>query len=405
MVTQVLDKEIVRMKRRSSPWLSAIVLSSVLAALACAPASGPSPTAAPPKAAPAAPAEPAKDKPAAKVEQPSAKEGLFQQLVRASEVELAKKGGKLSVALEFEKAETDPLFQAFRTDFPFVKETSYERVRTPEQMQKFLAESKAGRAPAFDIMHVSFEAWKDYTEAGVFPKPQFSYKELAKAVPQGWSEPDARAIDPNDMFIATTGLARGNAWNKNMVPKGQEPTTWEACLDPKWRGKVMYDPRPKLTALQHDPKTREAHLQWLRGLLGNGVILGRGQTENLEKVAAGEYPIFCGVNYHSATRAIDDGAPLEFAFPDPFPIEFGTQIHVLQWSETPATTQLFVLWLSTRGQPLLEKHAYRGFPWDPNGRKFPLAQGKYVAICEVQCLQKSGEYDQEHARILGLPGA
>lgn len=390
------------MKLRSCTRLTVAAIAIAFAALACGPAATPSPTA--PPAAPAKPAaeKPAEAKPAA--DKPAAKDGLFQQLAKASEAEMAKKGGKLSVALEFEKTETDALLQAFRTEFPFVKETSYERVRTPEQMQKLLAEAKAGRPSAFDIMHVSFESWKDYTEAGMFPKPQFSYKELAKSVPQGWAQPDERAIDPNDMFIATTGLARGNAWNKNMVPKGQEPTTWEACLDPKWRGKAMYDPRPKLTALQHDPKTREAHLQWLRGLLGNGVILGRGQTENLEKVAAGEYPVFCGVNYHSATRAIDDGAPLEFAFPDPFPLEFGTQIHVLKWSETPATTQLFVIWLSTQGQPLLEKHAYRGFPWDPNGRKYPLAKGKYVAICEVQCLLKSGDYDQEHARILGLPG-
>ncbi len=329
---------------------------------------------------------------------------VFDQLVKRSEQELQAKAGKLVVALELTDAEANPILDAFRAEYPFVRETKFERIRTTEQMSRLLTESAAGRPLPYDIVHVSFENWTEFDKAGMFLRPPYPYKDVLATLPKDWPAADARAVDPEGMYIATTGLARGIAWNTNLIAKGQEPKSWQDCLDPKYRGKVMYDPRPKLTALQHDPKTRDAFLTWLRGLVLNAPVYQRGQSEGLEKLASGEYPLFCGVNFYSATRPIDKGAPIAFAFPDPFPLEFGTQIHIMKGSATPATTQLFIVWLATKGQPLVEKFAGRGMPWNPEARKFPLAQGKYIAICDVACLAKSPEYDKEHAKILGITG-
>lgn len=330
----------------------------------------------------------------------SAPANLFNRLMEISKDEMSKKGGKLAVVLEWPDNEAKPVLNAFKKDFPFVKETTFERHRTVEVMQRTLMEAKAGRTPQSDIYHASQEAWPEYEKAGLFSKPIFPYADLLKALPEGWTSPDPRALDPEGQFIATTGLIRGIVYNKNLVSPANAPKRWEDCLNPMWRGKFLYDPRSKLTALQHDPKTREAHLRWLKGIIENKVILGRGQTENVEKLAAGEYPLFCGANYHSSVREMDQGAPLIFVVPDPYPMEFGTQIHIVKWSKAPATTQLFVLWLATKG----EQPAYREFPWKPNSRKYPLVQGKYMAVCDVECLGKGAQYDAEHARIIGLPG-
>jgi hypothetical protein len=90
---------------------------------------------------------------------------------------------------------------------------------------------------------------------------------------------------------------------------------------------------------------------------------------------------------------------------DPIPLELGTQMFVLQWT-LPATTQLFAIWAATKAQPVVEKMGYRGFPWDPTSRKYPMARNKYIAVCGPECLRLSAEkYDQEHARIMKLPGA
>lgn len=333
-----------------------------------------------------------------------AQSSLFNRLVNASKAEMATKGGKLSIGLEWQEG-GKPVADAFAEHFSFIREVSFERVTKVDLMFRILMEYKGGRVPKYDVMHTSFETWPTYQEAGVFARPPFSYLELLRSLPPDWSRPDPRIVDPEGYFLATTALARGIVYNKNLVPPDKAPKSWKNCLDPALRGRFLYDPRSKLTALLHDPKTREWFLNWLKGIVENKAVLGRGQTENIDKVAAGEYPIFCGANYHGAMKAIDEGAPLDFIFPEPFPMDFGTQIHVLKWSTTPSTTQLFAVWLATKAQPLVEKHGYRGFPWDPNSRKYPLAKGKYVAVCDVDCLKKSEKYDAEHAKILRLPAA
>ena len=330
---------------------------------------------------------------------------LYNQLVDASKSEVAKKGGKITIALNWTNPQGKAIVDEFKKDFSFVKETKFERVRTVEEAQRALMEYKAGRPQQIDVTTISDELWPTYHEAGAFVKPPFEYQRLAKALPEGWPALDPRVIDPNGYFLATTGAVRGIAYNNTLVPPDKAPKRWEDCLDPMWRGKVLYDPRPKLTSLQHDPKTRAAHLKWLRGLVENKVVLNRGMDENLQKVAAGEFPINCAANYHNAMPMIDEGAPLGFVLPDPIPLELGTQMFVTKWT-LPATTQLFALWAATKAQPIVEKSGYRGFPWDPTSRKYAMAQKKYIAVCGPDCLRLSADkYDPEHAKILKLPGA
>jgi iron(III) transport system substrate-binding protein len=335
----------------------------------------------------------------------NAQSDSFSQLVAASKAEVEKKSGKLSVALTWTDPQVKPVLAAFQKEFPVVKEVSYTRVRTIPVAQRMLMEYKAGRPPDIDISYISNELWPTYKQAGAFVKPRFSYAELVKKLPRGWPTPDPRAMDPEGYYMAGTGSGRGIAYNKNLIPADKAPKSWEDCTDPKWKGKVLYDTRARLTAFQHDPKHREWFLKWIEKLVANGVVLNRGMGENLEKVVAGEFPISCVANYHNAMPMIDEGAPLVFFFPDPYTLDIATELHVLKWSKTPATTQLFALWLATKAQPLIEKHSYRGFPWVPESRKYAMAKGKEMVLCADDCRSKGDEYNEEQAKILRLPGS
>ena len=329
----------------------------------------------------------------------------FRNLVDASKAELEKKKGELTIGLEWVEELANPTLKSFQQEFPFIKKITYNRMSKVENMQRLLIEVQQGKTPKFDITTISSEVWSDYRKAGLFLKPAFEYQKLAKSLPPDWGTIDPRAIDPNGYYVAGTGLIRGGiVYNTETVPTDKAPKGWEDCISPMWRGKVLFDPRNKAAAFQHDPKTREWFLKWLKNLVNNKVVLNRGQIENVEKVAGGEFPLFCGVNYYSAMPLIDKGAPAKFVLPDPYPLEFGTQIHVLKWSQTPATTQLFSIWMASKGQEALAKHAYRAFPWKPKTPIYALAKGKYVAICDVDCLNKSDQYEKEVADILGLPG-
>ena len=329
----------------------------------------------------------------------------FTQLVEAAKAEMARKEGRLFVSMHWPNEQGRAVAPHITKDFPFIREVTYERSSGVANSQRMLMEAKQGRVPNFDVLGIVTEMLGAYAKEGLFIKPPYDYRTVVKFLPSDWPRPDPRAIDPGGIHIATAALARGIAYNKNLVPAHKIPKEWDDCLDPLWRGKFLYDPRPKLFPLQHDPKTKAAHLKWLKGIVENKVVLTRGQVEGLEQLAAGEYPLFCGINYHSAMPMIDEGAPMGFVFPDPVPVELATVLHVLKWTKLPATTELFALWLATRAQPLVDKESHRGAPWDASSRKYPLVKGKYIAVCGVDCLLKKDEYLAEHSRILGLPGA
>src|SRR5690606_19123362 len=135
-------------------------------------------------------------------------------------------------------------------------------------------------------------------------------------------------------FIATTSNIRGNAWNPDLVPEGEEPLTWADCVDPQWRGDVVTDARNKSQAFQYDEHERARHLQWLADLRENEVVIERGQARVLQAVAAGEYAIACFVNHHTARRMIEiDGVDtLRFALAETIPLEIGTRLFILKGS-------------------------------------------------------------------------
>ena len=336
---------------------------------------------------------------------PPAYGNLYERLVEMAKTEMAMKGGKLEMALDWPEKDAREVLSAFQAQYPFIKEISYTRETGIGAFGRYLIQFKQGDLPPYDILHVASEFEAQYWQAGAFRKPLLSYRELNQHLPADWPKLDDRAMDPAGSFLSTTGSTRGIIYNATLVPENKIPTTWDDCLDPMWRRQVMMDARNKLQSLQHDPKTREAHLKWLRGMVQNQVVLTRGQGSIVRKVASGEFPLACGMNYHTAFRIIDRGVrTLRYVQPDsPYPLELASRIFVAQWSQAPATTQLWAVWISTAGQQALEKHAYRGFPWDPESKKYPMAMGKYIAVCGAECASKWDDYNREYQEILGLP--
>lgn len=328
----------------------------------------------------------------------------YDKLVAMAKAEMAKRGGKIRVSLDWPKRDTKKVFPAFMKEFPFIKDIEYKRERGIGPFGRFLIGYKQGQNPPYDIMHVASEFQKQFWEAGAFIKPPFDYRALSESVPANWPRINNAALDAEGNFISTTAMVRGNIWNPKVTPAGKEPTTWAACNDASLKGRVLHDSRNKLQAFQYDAKERSRHLAWLDGLVSNNAVIIQGQGSIVRKVASGEYPIACGVNYHTAQRMIDQGVKnLKFTLADTIPLELGTRLYVAKWAGIPATTQLFALWLATGGQAVLDKHAYRGYPTTPSNKNYKQAQGKYIAVCAADCTLRWGEFNREHQTKLRLP--
>ena len=87
---------------------------------------------------------------------------LYNQLVEASKSEVAKKGGRLTIALNWTNPQGKAIVEEFKKDFSFVKETKFERLRTVEDAQRALMEFKAGRPQQIDVSTVSDELWQSF---------------------------------------------------------------------------------------------------------------------------------------------------------------------------------------------------------------------------------------------------
>jgi ABC-type Fe3+ transport system substrate-binding protein len=329
----------------------------------------------------------------------------FEKLVALSKAEVDKKGGTLDISLDWTDTDAAPVMKAFMAEFPFVKKVNFSRETGVGQFGGYLLSLQQGNPPQLDILHVASEFEQQYWDAGAFVKPLIPYKDLAAALPKDYPPLEPRLIGPDGNFIATTGNARGVIWNPALFPVGYVPTNWAECHSPALAGKVLLDARNKLQPFQWDKKERDRHVTWLKAMVANKVVLVRGQAGVLQKVASGEFPMACGMNYHTATRAmeIEGVKTIKFAFPESIPLELATRLYVPKWSKTPATVQLFAVWAVTKGQEYLAQSAYRGFPWNQKAAINSLAKGKTVVICDAACATGWEDYNKEYAGILGIP--
>ena len=255
----------------------------------------------------------------------------FERLIETAKTEVANLGGVLDIALDWTDSDAGPVMEEFKLAFPFINTINYTRETGIGPFGQYLMMIQQGDPPLYDFMHVASEFEQQYMDSGAFIKPLFEYGELNDSLPADWPKLHPAAMDPSGYFLSTTGNARGNIWNPDLVPAGQEPDTWAACTDPKLRGQVVMDARNKLQAFQFDEGGERArHIQWLQDMKANDVVLIRGQGSIVRKIAAGEFPVACGINYHTAWRSIerDNVTTIKFTFVESVPLELGTRLYI-----------------------------------------------------------------------------
>ena len=330
-------------------------------------------------------------------------ETLYEQLLADSKTEMAKLGGTLRVGLDWPESDAKPVFDEFMKAYPFIK-VAYRRETGVPPFQRYFIAIGQGQYPPYEVFGVASEFEKQYWDAGYFVKPKYELTALAESLPASWPKVHPAAIDPDGRYIATVAQMRGNAWNVSMVKPADEPKSFSDCADPKWKGEIVLDARNKTQSLVHDPVSRDATIATIKAMKANGATIINGQAQVLARVIAGEFALTCYINYHTTQRLIDQGeTSLKFALGDVVPVELATRMGVPKWSTAPATTELIGIWLATAGQPVIDKSAYRGFPWIPGSSLYEKAKGKHFAICAADCAAKYEQYDREYADLLGIP--
>jgi iron(III) transport system substrate-binding protein len=133
-----------------------------------------------------------------------------------------------------------------------------------------------------------------------------------------WLPPEAAAYPANfkgsnwlaaDMVIITA------AWNTNLVKKGDEPKSFDDFANPKWKGKVIAEPRDVellIGLARHKYKNDEKAFDFLRKLAANDIEFHKGHSELAEFLVAGQAAACVTCYAHHYPPRIKKGAPLGY---------------------------------------------------------------------------------------------
>ena len=157
-------------------------------------------------------------------------------------------------------------------------------------------------------------------------------------------------------WIAILLYVFGPGINTTMVSIDAAPKTYQDLLDPKWQGKMAWNPNSTAGAIGFVGATllsmgEERGMDYLRALAKQHIVnIGASSRAILDQVIAGEYPMaLMTFNNHSVISA-RKGAPSAWVKMQPMPVAFDA-VSLLKDSPHPNAGKLLIDFLTSRGRP------------------------------------------------------
>jgi ABC-type Fe3+ transport system substrate-binding protein len=128
----------------------------------------------------------------------------------------------------------------------------------------------------------------------------------------------AGLVDQNKFWVATNTGVRSAAYNTGMVPKEFAPKSYQDLLDPRWKRKIVWNPKSMTGAWGFISTVikgmgDQSGMAYLRALAKQEVVpLPIAIRAVLDRVIAGEYAIGLEMNNTHAAISAAQGAPVKW---------------------------------------------------------------------------------------------
>jgi ABC-type Fe3+ transport system substrate-binding protein len=249
-----------------------------------------------------------------------------------------------------------PLIDGFTAKYPFVK-PQYVRDDPPQQLQKLMAESRAGQMVADVIESTGLEV--PIRAAGIdqpFWSPQIDAYEA-----------DRR--DPENYWAPTRFSYLGACYNTDLVKPADLPKSFEDYLDPKWKGKIVWSSTVIgamlfITGVRNFMGEDKA-LVYLQQLAKQDITpIASANRVVVDRVMAGEYALCLDAFLHHPIISARKGAPVAPLPLDPV-LTVVSSVMLPKSPQHPYAAMLFIDYLLSReGQEKLQGADY--FPARPD---------------------------------------
>ena len=244
-----------------------------------------------------------------------------------------------------------PLKSAFEKKYPGVT-LDYARNDEGPTAIRLLNEAKSGQmqADVFDGLTVNVALKREGLLARLDVPNAADYPPEMKDVDGTW-----QALL---LFVFTPGF------NTTLVSKADAPRTYQDLLDPKWKGKMAWNPNSSAGAIGFVGNILltmgpEKGMDYLRALAKQQIVNVEASSRAiLDQVIAGEYPIgLMMFNNHTVISA-RKGAPSDWLPMEPVPVAFDS-LGLMKNAPHPNAAKLLVEFLlSEEGQLVLKDADY-----------------------------------------------
>ena len=194
---------------------------------------------------------------------------------------------------------TQQILRAFAKKYPGVK-PEFIRGKSREIADRITSEARAGR-DFFDLAKTSTETFNMYQDT-IFARYDSPTKE---EIPNSMKD---------EKWASLFTFVRALGYNSKLVKSADLPRTWEALLDPKWKGKILFDESSlaEVGAL-YARWGRDRTADYLEKLGASGNLQVRtGRTTMSQMLAAGEAPLAVTVYPYDIENLKSKGAPVEW---------------------------------------------------------------------------------------------
>jgi iron(III) transport system substrate-binding protein len=276
-------------------------------------------------------------------------EGLTGKARTDKLVELAgEEGGTLNVYTSMTSEVEDEVAGAFGDTYDI--DVSVYRADSETVLQRLLQESQAN-FPGADVAETNGTELFILNNEDVLADYESDLQDdlVEGSVYEGWT------ADRFNKFVIS--------WNTESVSDSERPKSWEDLADPKWNGQLALEPSDVdwyKTLYEYwvneAGKSEEEANKLFEDMAGDALFV-KGHTLTGDLLGAGDFQVAASNYSYLVQGVIDGGAPVAWEPPVEPIISRANGVGLVKNGEHPATAILFVDWILTDGQKVLQEFA------------------------------------------------
>jgi len=216
-------------------------------------------------------------------------------------IQRAKKEGQIVYYSTMTLDQSKQTVDRFEKKYPFIKVTLFRTGGGP-LLNKIFTESRGGR-----------HDWDVVVGRGEMVLPMMQRKLLASYPSPESKMIDEQLVDKEGFWTAYYVNSYVLGWNTKLVKRDDVPKTYDALLNPKWKGGQISLDTEAYGMVEGLKRAwgQEKAIAYLKKLAALDPVLKRGNTERVQLVVAGEYPLIIAYN-QTIQRLTSRGAPIDW---------------------------------------------------------------------------------------------